>query len=177
MPSPQPMSRMRSPGCGASRSRTAAPSLGTYGACSRYPSLLQVLFIEQASVSSRGHRQQRERIDARAAEAHGPVQMRTGDPAGGADEADDLRLVNTVTGLDVQPREVREQRVKTEAVIDHDRVAREEQLFGEHDRAGGGCGNRRSRRTRKISAAMRTPRLTVENAAQSETAGRRRGDR
>src|SRR5207245_4238609 len=66
-------------------------------------------------------REHRQRIDARAAGADGPVEVRSGDAARGADRADDAARLDRLAFPDVDRGQMREQRKHAKPVIDDDR--------------------------------------------------------
>ena len=68
-------------------------------------------------------REDRQRIDARVADADRPVQMRARDAPGRADTPDDLVGRHRVAFVDVDRGEMRQQREDAQAVIDHHCVA------------------------------------------------------
>src|SRR3954452_14968073 len=72
---------------------------------------------------------QRKRIDARSLHAHPPMQVRRGDAAGGADEADDLAVRHDLAALYVDAREVRVERDDSESVVEDHRVSGEEEVL------------------------------------------------
>ena len=76
------------------------------------------------------------RVHARLAEPHAPMQVRTGHPAGGPEPADDTAAFDGIAHVNVDARQMGEQRIQPEPMVDHHRVAGEEQRFGEHDPPG-----------------------------------------
>src|SRR5712692_1888708 len=64
-------------------------------------------------------REQRERVHARAAGAHRPMQMWTGDASGRADAADDVARRHAVPLVHVDLRKMRQRREQSQSVVDH----------------------------------------------------------
>src|SRR5215212_5478530 len=91
-----------------------------------------------------GRRDERQRIDASAAESDTPVQMRTGHAASRAHETDH-RLGPDGIALSYHDfGQVSEERVETSAVIDNHSVAGEVERLGEDDDPVVGCANWRA---------------------------------
>src|SRR5258708_37526648 len=65
-------------------------------------------------------REERQRVDSRAGDPHGPMEVRTRDAPGGANLADHVACCHLVTLAHADGREVREERQHAEPVIDHD---------------------------------------------------------
>ena len=116
---------------------------------------------------------QRERIHAGAVEAHAPVQMRTGDAPGRADQADDGVGRDAVACLDVNRRQMREHGKEPGAVIDNDGVAGEVERGGHRDRAVIRRADRRACLAREVDARVRRAQAPVVVAARAEVARRR----
>src|SRR5258705_999364 len=95
------------------------------------------------------------------------MEMRTGHTPGRADLTDDV-AADELPLMDVHDRQMGEQRKHTEAVVDHDRVAREIEIPREHDTTAVRGMNGSARRAEKVGAAVRLPRLAVENAARAK---------
>src|SRR5205085_2591552 len=72
--------------------------------------------------------------------------------------------------VDIDPREVREQRKERQAMVDEDGVAAEEQLAGDYDPSGVRRLDAGPRRAEEVGAGMRTARLAIEDAARPERA-------
>jgi len=103
--------------------------------------------------------------------------MRTGDPPGCPDLADQRAAADLLAGMHEDCRQVAVHGDQPLAVIDQHGVAVEEITAGvDHPAAGGGvhCG---AGRGGDVHAGMRIARLVVEDAARAERTGAHPGDR
>lgn len=93
-------------------------------------------------------------VDAGVIDFESPMQVRTGDAAGGADFADDVAGFYFVADFGVNFGEVTVERVDAEAVIDYDGISCEVELFRKNDAAALCCMDRSSRGRRQIDARV-----------------------
>src|SRR5690606_17203969 len=103
------------------------------------------------------------RVDHPAIETHRPVQVRPGDPAGGADRADRIAGRDPVTWPDFDGAQMTVHREQAAAMVEPDRLAVEEIIAGVDDAAVGRGDDGRSGGGRDVHPAVRAPRLTVED--------------
>src|SRR5262245_9279021 len=144
-----------------------------FGASGSSPSCWQ-LGIDRVLTNGRKNGQ---RIHACAVHPNSPVKMRTGHPSGRADLSNRLASSDQVALMDVHDRHVREQRKHAEAVIDNDGVAGEIKIAREHNPSAVRCMNGSTGWAEKVRAAVRLPRLTVEDAARAKRPVRPTGNR
>src|SRR5262245_23763754 len=79
-------------------------------------------FLDRRRLTEQG--EQRQRIDARAADAHGPVQVRARHASGCTDLTDKRAARHVLSFRHAHLGEMREERVETESMVDDDAVAR-----------------------------------------------------
>src|SRR5262245_47139309 len=144
-----------------------------FGASGSSPSCWQ-LGIDRVLTNGRKNGQ---RIHACAVHPNSPVKMRTGHPSGRADLSNRLASSDQVALMDVHDRQVREQRKHAEAVIDDDRVAGEIEIPREQNASAVRRMNGSAGGAQKVRAAVRLPRLTVEDATRAKRPVRPAGDR
>lgn len=100
------------------------------------------------------------------------MQMRCGDAAGGAGEAEELAVLHGLAALHVDAGEVGVEGVDAEAVVEEHGVSGEEEVLREDDAASvrrmDGCAGRGV----QVGAGVRGARFAVEDAARSEIRSR-----
>src|SRR5262245_37892786 len=98
------------------------------------------------------------------------MQVRSRDPTGGANQANDVCGIDAVAFLHVDPRHVRKEREDAKSVIDYHRVAAEVEIARDHDMAGVWGLDGHAGGAQKVGARMRVARLAIEDAARAEAA-------
>jgi tRNA-dihydrouridine synthase C len=110
-------------------------------------------------------------VDHRPVEADRPVQVRPGDPPGGADRGDALARLDPLLRLHVGGVQVAVHRQPAAAMVEPDGVAIEEVVADVDHPARGRAQHRGADRGSDVHAAVRVAGLAIEDAPQAEGTG------
>jgi tRNA-dihydrouridine synthase C len=121
--------------------------------------------------AARSLEEEERRIDHHPVQADGPVQVRAGDPPGGADAGDALTRRDPLAHLHLGGVQVAVHREQAAAVVEPDGVAVEEVVADIDHLAGRRAEHGRADRRGDVHAAVRIARLAIEDTAQAEGAG------
>jgi len=114
-------------------------------------------------------------VEVCALPADGPVEMRTGNAAGGSAQAQPFAALDMLADTYGNPAQVHGECVQPQPVIDDHAVARVVERLSQHHYTAIAGAHRRSRRGAKIQSLVIAGQLAVEDAPRAESLGLRRG--
>lgn len=127
-----------------------------------------VIFLSTVCALFNFHLQQPCRIADYAVHPQHPVEVRPGDPAGGAAQPDDVAGVNLLPLFHPDLRQVHVSGKNIGAVIDEHRITAEEKILGQHYSAAVAEVDWRSGSACDVGTPMKGPLLAVEYPADPE---------